>query len=79
MRLRDLAAVRVRDGYRRLHLWLQREGWRVNHQRVYRLCRLAGLSLRLKRRQERPSHLRVVMPAAQALNEPGRLDCITDS
>ena len=31
MRLRDLAAVRVRYGYRRLHVLLRREGWPVNH------------------------------------------------
>jgi putative transposase len=36
MRIRDLAAVRVRYGYRRLHVLLQREGWPVNHKRVYR-------------------------------------------
>jgi putative transposase len=38
MRLRDLAATRVRYGYRRLHVLLQREGWRLNHKRVYRLA-----------------------------------------
>ncbi len=27
MRLRDLAAARVRYGYRRLHVLLRREGW----------------------------------------------------
>ena len=31
MRLRDLAAARVRYGYRRLHVLLRREGWPVNH------------------------------------------------
>ena len=30
MRLRELAAVRVRYGYRRLHVLLQREGWKLN-------------------------------------------------
>ena len=28
LRLRDLAATRVRYGYRRLHILLQHEGWR---------------------------------------------------
>lgn len=31
LRLRELAAVRVRFGYRRLHVLLRREGWKVNH------------------------------------------------
>ena len=39
MRLKDLAAVRGSYGYRRLHVLLQREGWRVNQKRVYRLYR----------------------------------------
>ena len=37
MRIRDLAQARVSYGYRRLHVLLQREGWEVNHKRVYRL------------------------------------------
>jgi putative transposase len=37
LRLRDLAATRVRSGYRRLHILLRRDGWRINHKRVYRL------------------------------------------
>ena len=51
VRLRDLAAARVRYGYRRLHVLLQREGWRVNHKRVYRLYRQEGLAIRVKRRK----------------------------
>jgi putative transposase len=78
MRIRDLAAVRVRYGYRRLHILLQRAGWRVNHKRVYRLYRLEGLSLRFKSRKKRPSSLRVAMPMAQAPHEPWSLDCISD-
>jgi len=37
MRLKELAESRVRYGYRRLHILLQREGWHVNHKRLYRL------------------------------------------
>ena len=37
MRLKELAAVRVRFGYRRLTVLLRREGWHVNNKRVYRL------------------------------------------
>lgn len=48
MRLRDLAAVRVRYGYRRLHVLLRREGWPVNHKRVHRLYIEEGLSIRTK-------------------------------
>ena len=54
MRLKDLAVSRVRYGYRRLHVLLQREGWPVNHKRIYRLYSAEGLSIRtrsLKRRR----------------------------
>lgn len=34
MRLKELAETRVRYGYRRLHILLQREGWQVNHKTV---------------------------------------------
>jgi putative transposase len=50
-RLRELAAVRVRYGYRRLHVLRHREGGRVNHKRVYRLYTDEGLTLKRRRPQ----------------------------
>lgn len=44
----ELAHQRKRFGYRRIHLLLKREGELVNHKRVYRLYREAGLKV-LKR------------------------------
>ncbi|MYE40435.1 MAG: transposase [Chloroflexi bacterium] len=44
MRIRDLAQARVSYGYRRLHVLLQREGWEVNHKRVFRLYSQEGLT-----------------------------------
>src|SRR5215467_8193212 len=38
-RVREIAQTRVRYGYRRIHVLLRREGWRVNAKRVYRLYR----------------------------------------
>jgi putative transposase len=78
LRLRDLAATRVRYGYRRLHVLLQREGWRVNHKRVYRLYREEGLSIRTKRRKKRVSGPRVLPPPAQRPQERWSLDFLTD-
>src|SRR5262249_8322814 len=79
MRLRELASVRVRYGYRRLHTLLRREGWCVHHTRVYRLYCLEGLSVRAKVRRQRVSALRLLVPAAQAPNEHWRMDCMSDS
>ena len=74
MRLRELASVRVRYGYRRLHTLLRREGWQVNHKRVYRLYRVDGLSVRYTVRRKRASALRPLLPAAQAPNEQWSMD-----
>lgn len=79
MRLRELAAVRMRYGYRRLHVLLRREGWQVNHKRVYRLYRQEGLSLRLKARKKRVSGLRVALTAPQAPNQQWSMDFMSDS
>lgn len=79
IRLRDLAQGRVRYGYRRLHVLLQREGWHVNHKRVYRLYRLEGLSLRLKSsRKKRVSGLRGPKPIATVPNECWSMDFMAD-
>lgn len=50
-RLIELALAWRRFGYRRLHALLAREGWRVNHKRVYRLYRKAGLAVRRRKRK----------------------------
>jgi putative transposase len=60
-RLRELAALRPRFGYRRLHVLLRREGQRVNRKLVYRLYRAEGLTVRRRKRRklraERPAPL----------------------
>lgn len=78
-RLRELTAVRVRYGYRRLQVLLQREGWRVNHKRVYRLYREEGLSIRTKYREKRVSLPRVAPPPAQQPNKRWSIDFLADS
>ncbi len=57
-RIREIAATRVRYGYKRIHVVLRREGWRINHKRVYRLYKQDGLSLfeRRPRRHRSASH-----------------------
>ena len=78
MRLKDLAAVRVRWGYRRLHVLLRREGWAINHKRVYRLYKQEGLELRLRTRKKRVALPRVPCPPATAPNERWSLDFLSD-
>jgi transposase InsO family protein len=50
MRLRELAASRVRFGYRRLTVLLRREGWQANVKRIYRLYTDEWLTVRTHHR-----------------------------
>ena len=34
MKIMEIAGVRVRYGYRRIHVLLRREGWKVSYKRV---------------------------------------------
>jgi putative transposase len=77
-RLRELAEARRRFGYRRLHVMLRREGWKVNHKRTYRLYCEEGLAVRTKKRKKRGSHLRVVPPAPTGPNERWSMDFVAD-
>jgi putative transposase len=47
-RMRELARSRVRWGYRRIHVLLQREGWSLGRDQAYRLYTEEGLQLRSK-------------------------------
>jgi putative transposase len=80
MRIKEIASVRVRYGYKRIHVLLRREGWEVNHKRVYRIYCEEGLNLRAKRPKRRVSAAhRVKSPPATCLNESWSMDFVTDS
>lgn len=80
LRIRDLARTRVRYGYYRIYIVLRREGWMVNHKRVYRLYREDGLSLRLKRpRRHVSAASRVRQAAAGRPNERWSMDFVSDA
>ena len=50
-RLAELAREKPRFGYRRLQVLLQRSGEHVNHKRLHRVYREAGLAIRRKKRK----------------------------
>lgn len=79
MRIREIASVRVRYGYKRIHVLLQREGWHINHKRVYRLYCEEGLNLRKKRPKKRTSeNFRVSRETARDINECWGMDFASD-
>jgi putative transposase len=78
-RIRELAETRVRYGYRRIHVLLRREGWRVNHKRVRRLYIEEGLQLRNKSPKRKVSaKLREDRAVATAPNECWSMDFLSD-
>ena len=79
-RLRELAAVRVRYGYRRLWVLLRREGYPVNHKRIYHLYQDEGLAIRPKvPRRRRSCRYREARPEAGAPNEVWAMDFVSDA
>ena len=77
-RLKELAKLRPRFGYKRLHVLLRREGHVVNVKRVYRLYR----EERLMVRRHRSKHVmapRVPLPAPTQPNERWGMDFIHDA
>ena len=80
LRIRDLARTRVRYGYFRIYILLRREGWPVNHKRVYRLYRNDGLSLRLNRPRRHVSAVdRERSVEASAPNALWSMDFVSDA
>lgn len=78
IRLRDLAATRVRYGYRRLHVLLRREGWQVNKKRVLRLYQQEALALRRKGPRRRASaRTREGRPLVEAANQVWAMDFVS--
>lgn len=77
-RLIALAREKPRFGYRRLHVLLGREGAHVNHKRVHRVYREAGLVLRRKKRKH---CVRVGTPLGvyTAANQEWALDFVHDA
>lgn len=79
-KIKDIAAVRVRYGYRRIHVMLKREGIAVNHKRVYRLYCSLNLQIRNKMPKRRvQAMVRKEAAIAFAPNDCWSMDFMADS
>ncbi len=79
LRIKDLAATRVRYGQRRIHILLRREGWLVNIKRVARIYRAEGLAIRVKTpRRRRAAVVREEIVARTAPNQSWAMDFMHD-
>lgn len=79
MRLKELALSRVRYGYRRLHVLLGREGWAINHKKLYRLYNEEGLSIRTRSpKRRRACRYRIGRSGADGMNDVWAMDFVSD-
>jgi putative transposase len=78
-RMRELARTRVRYGYRRLHVLLKREGWRLGRDQAYRLYCEEGLQLRSKLpRRRKMSVTRRERYVPRRVNQAWSMDFVSD-
>jgi putative transposase len=78
-RLRELAAVRRRFGYRRLHVLLKREGIIMNHKKLRRLYREERLQVRRRGGRKRALGTRAPMTLPQGPNQRWSMDFMSDA
>ena len=79
-RITEIAHTRVRYGFWRIFFVLRREGWQVNHKRVYRLYKLLGLNLRSKRpRRNRAGAHRLKRVEATKMHQSWSMDFVADN
>lgn len=77
-RLRELAHARHRFGYRRLFVLLRREGCTSSRNRVYRIYRAEGLSVRRRKSRRRAVGTRAPILVAARANARWSLDFVHD-
>jgi putative transposase len=78
-RLRELAAIRRRFGYRRLHILLRREGVRMNHKKLRRLYGEERLQVRRRGGRKRALGTRAPIALPQGPNQRWSLDFVSDT
>jgi putative transposase len=77
-RLLALARERRRFGYRRLLIFLRREGFVVNHKRLFRIYREERLMVRKRGGRKRALGTRTPMPGVALPNDRWSLDFVSD-
>lgn len=73
------AVENPRYGYRRLYFLLKRDGFIVNHKRVYRLYRLEGLMVKRRKRKRVATTSRRVFETLSRPNQRWSMDFTLDS
>lgn len=77
--IRRIAGERRRFGYRRIHVMLEREGWRVNHKKLKRLYREERLQVKRRGGRKRALGTRRPMLVPDQVNQRWSLDFVSDA
>lgn len=77
-RMKALAHERRRFGYRRLHILLRREGYLINHKRLFRLYREERLTVRRRGGRKRAMGTRAPIAVPILPNNRWSLDFVSD-
>ncbi|MGY4327371.1 putative transposase [Bradyrhizobium sp. LB7.2] len=77
-RMRAIAQERRRFGYRRLHVLLRREGYLINHKKLFRLYREEKLTVRRRGGRKRAIGTRAPMLVPMTPNDRWSLDFVSD-
>lgn len=78
-RLVKLASERRRFGYRRLHLLLRREGFLINHKKLFRIYREERLTVRKRGGRKRAIGTRAPLQLPLGPNQRWSLDFVSDA
>lgn len=78
-RMVELAAVRRRFGYRRIHVLLRREGRHANHKRIFRLYQNADLAVPKRKRRRGVAVERQPLTLPEAPNQVWSMDFVMDA
>ena len=78
VRLREIAAIRRRFGYRRLHILLRREGLTLNHKKLRRIYAEERLQVRRRGARKRALGTRAPLTLPQGPNQRWSMDFVHD-
>jgi putative transposase len=77
-RIKEIATLKKRAGYRSIYVRMKREGMQINHKKVYRIYKEEGLLIRRQKRK-RLVRERIPMPIPDKPNVRWSMDFISDT
>lgn len=78
-RLKSLAAERRRFGYRRLAIFVRREGFACNIKKIHRIYKEENLMVKRRRGRKKATGTRAPLPKPDSINQIWSLDFMSDA